>query len=264
MFNYPKTFVRFLTLAFIVLSLAGTGLSAADCPPTKPATYRGPIAPNGPWITYQCPELCGTQPGTFLRRVEDVDFMDLIYVWCPNVAEERAIPSSSTCWNCVDGCAGSNCPPGELCLPKAKQSGYDCFRWGCDDPAYTIMEGTSENGWQAYCRRVQPCPEDPPVQQCVPASVWTDGPTTIRPGTSCTWSAGVFSECPSSAYTYHWYAGTMWVGSGEYYTGGRPSGVLIGSPWRLRVEAIYNANGQIAGSREFWVSESSSAPICMN
>jgi hypothetical protein len=250
----------FRLFIIVVAAALGTTLVAADCPPTKPATFRGPIAPNGPWIAYQCPEACGNKtPGTFVRHTEDAYLLDWIFVWCTG-GYEAGIPATSTCWNCMNGCAGTNCPPGELCMPIARSSGTDCRRYGCDDPAYTITEDSPTG--VPYCKRTQPCPEDPPVQHCTPATVVLDGPTTIRPGASCTWSAEAWSECTGATYTYNWYVGSYWLGSGQYYTGGRPSGVLVGQSWRLRVEATYN--GYAAGSKEITVREDANARICVN
>jgi hypothetical protein len=116
--------------------------------------------------------------------------------------------------------------------------------------------------WVAGGTPLLASPLDPPVQHCTPATVLLDGPTTIRTGTSCTWSAEAFSECTGATYTYNWYVSNTWVGSGQWYTGGRPNGVLAGQSWRLRVEASYN--GFAAGSSEIYVSESASAPICVN
>jgi hypothetical protein len=253
--RYAMTMFRVFTV--VMATVCGTALLATECQPTKPANYRGQIAPNGPWIAYQCPEACGMMtPGTFLRRVEDPNLLDWIYVWC-NGGYETAIPATSTCWNCVNGCAGSNCPPGELCIPIARQSGSDCLRYGCDDPAYELVESSATT--VPYCRRKQPCPTTP---TCTPATVVLDGPTTIRPGASCMWSAQAFSECTGAAYTYNWYVANHWAGSGQYYSGGRPSGVLIGSSWKVRVEVTYN--GSPAGSKEITVREAASAPICFN
>lgn len=256
--KYATSLFRLFTI--VVAASFGTALLADDCPPTKPATDRGAIAPNGPWIAYQCPEACpGMSGGTFVRHTEDPWLMDWIWVRC-GTGSEVGIPASSSCWNCIEGCAGSNCPPGELCVPIKNSWGSDCRRYACDDPAYSLRENWTTG--VPYCERTQPCPFDPPVQQCTPATVILDGPTRIQPGATCTWMADAWSECPSSAYTYNWYVGTFWVGSGQYYSGGRLSGVQVGYPWRLRVEVTYN--GQWAGSREIEVREDPSAPICMN
>lgn len=249
---------RFFMIALAVLCVAGTPIAVADCPPeTKPATARGPIAPNGPWIAYQCPEACGMMtPGTFLRHTEDPYLVDWIFVWCQG-GYEAAIPATSTCWNCVDGCAGANCPPGELCMPIAGQWGSDCIRYGCDDPAYEIVEKTATSA--PYCRRKEACT----TPSCTPATVTLEGPTTIRTGASCTWTAtAASSTCAASAYTYTWYVANHWAGTGQYYSGGRPSGVLIGSSWKVRVEVAYN--GVAVGSKEISVKESANAPICIN
>ena len=260
--KYVATSIRFLVFAVTVMFLSSPTVLASDCPPTKPATNRGPIAPNGPWIAYQCPEMCNLQyPPVFTRYYEPPDLIDLIYVWCDGVngapGEEKPIPSTSTCWKCLDGCAGSNCPAGEICEPNAGQWGSDCIRYGCDDPNYEPVEDSTAPGG-VICRRktTASCPES-----CTPATVVLDGPTTIQPGATCEWSAAASSStCSASAYTYHWYAANHWVGSGQYYSGGKPSGVLNGYPWKLRVEVLYN--GTPAGSKEIQVSESSNAPVC--
>jgi hypothetical protein len=249
-----------LFLIMLAAAWSGSALLAADCPETKPATHRGPIAPNGPWIAYQCPEACGNKtPGTFVRHTEDPYLLDWIFVWCSG-GYEVGIPANTSCWNCINGCAGSNCPPGELCVPIKNSWGSDCQRYACDDPAYTLVENWTTG--IPYCRRSQPCPTDPPVQQCTPATVMLEGPTKIRPGATCTWSAQAFSECSGATYTYTWYVANQYAGTGEYYTGGRPSGVQIGYPWKIRVEATYN--GYAAGSQEITVKEDSTARICVN
>jgi hypothetical protein len=260
MHKYAMTSFRFFLIAFaLVCVFDGPAALAQTCEPTKPATDRGAITPNGPWIAYQCPESCNmSTPPVFLRWTEDPWLLDTIWVWCGavngNPGYEAAIPSNSSCWNCINGCAGDNCPPGELCIPRPNQWGSDCRRYACDDPNYELVEN-GVNG-VPYCRRKVACPPS-----CTPATVTLDGPTRIRTGASCTWTGNAFNDtCNASAYTYNWYTGTFWLGSGQYYTGGRPSGVLIGSPWRLRVEVTYN--GTWVGSKEIEVRESSTAPIC--
>lgn len=257
----------------------GTALLASDCPPTIPATpppsADPAIAPNGPWIAYQCPEICGgNQGGTFQRWERDANDLDWIVVRCPNGTTNRfndlgqmssghpltydvGIPASSTCWNCVDGCAGSLCPAGESCVPTAKQPGSDCRRWVCNDPDYAAFEENQAHGIP-NCRRTSWCP---PAQHCTPANVLLDGPTVIRTGGSCTWTAEAFSECSGANYEYYWYVANHFAGSGQYYSGGRPSGVLIGSSWPIRVEVTYN--GYPAGSHQIYVKESSTAAICL-
>lgn len=250
--------LRFLMIALAAVCVAGVLVpmtaEAQQCQPTKPATDRGAIAPNGSWIASQCPEACGTMPtGVYLRHSEDPNLLDWIYVWCSG-GYEAGIPASSTCWNCIDGCAGSNCPAGELCIPIPRQGGSDCRRFACTDPDYELVESGSNS--VPYCRRKVACPT------CTPATIALQGPTQIRTGEECMWNVAVTAGCSSSSYTYNWYVGTFWVGSGEYYSGGRLSGVPYGSAWKLRVEATYN--GAAAGAAEIWVSESNNAAICFN
>lgn len=262
------TWCRFFAIAFAAVCLMdGTALLASDCPETKPAVERGPIAPNGPWIAYQCPEACSNwkYPPLFSRYEEDPWLLDRIWVWCEDPfggpGWEHDIASTSDCWHCMDGCAGADCPEGEICAPRPRTPGSDCRRYGCDDPAYMVVENFQTG--VPECRRKDPCPSTPPPPSCVPATVYLNGPTAIPPGGTCTWSAAASSACTGATYTYNWYIeGYHYVGSGEYYSGGRPNGVLIGYPWRLRVEALYN--GVVAGSQEIEVRESSTARFCLN
>jgi hypothetical protein len=258
----------------------GTALLATDCPPTIPATPPSGvdpwITPNGPWIAFQCPEACGgTEGGTFVRWEQDANNLDWIYVRCANgtmnrfneygqlsnghpLAYEIAIPASSSCWNCIDGCAGDTCPPGQTCLPKAKEINSDCRRWVCNDPNYGQLVENRQTGIPD-CKRTTLCP---PSQQCTPATILLDGPTAIKPGASCTWTAEAFSECTGANYEYYWYVSNQFAGTGQYYSGGRPSGVQIGYSWPIRVEVTYN--GYAAGSKEIYVKESNKAGFCIN
>ena len=245
----------------LVAGIATAGL-AQYCPPTMPAVDRGQITPNGSWIAYSCPESCSSpqSPPVFLRWQPDANVgLDIIWVWCQSSMKEVPIQSDSTCWNCLGGCAGSDCPPGEICLPDKGKAGSDCRRYGCADPNYEAIENSATTDPNdAICQRKTWCP---PVQYCTPATVYIDGPTKIRPDATCLWSAEAWSECGSSGYVFNWYIGSHWVGSGPDYTGGRPWWVSAGQPWKLRVEAAYN--GTFAGSREIQVSESSTAMYCI-
>lgn len=266
--SYVLTSARFLTLAVAVMILGGPAILASDhCPETKPVALRGAIDPDGDWIAYSCPEACSSphDPPVFVRWDWTSSSTDVIYVWCNGIngapGGEVPIPSTSTCWKCLGSCAGSACPPGELCLPDPGQPRSDCQRYGCDDPAYEPVESFDAQGNAIVICRRKPTAKCPEIISCTPATVVLDGPTAIQPGATCSWSAEAWSGCPASGYTYHWYAANHWVGSGQYYSGGKPSGVLNGYPWRLRVEAFYN--GTFAGSQEIEVREDSSAPICM-
>jgi hypothetical protein len=283
--RYARTLFRFFTIALAAVCVVeanlfipsttldlgiGTPLLASDCQDVVAADLEGQIAPDGPWITKQCPEVCGGPlvTRTFLRHWQDpTNNLDWVVVWC-GTGREGWIPARSvepgeprTCWNCQGGCAGEGkCPPGMACVPyPAKSVGSDCHMWSCR-AGYSIRDDASSG--IPYCQRTDPCPLDPPVQHCTPASVLLEGPTTIRTGRTCTWSALVFSECTGAGYTYNWYVFNTWVGGGQTYTGGKPNGVLAGQSWKLRVEASYN--GGFAGSREITVKESATAPLCTN
>lgn len=257
--RYAMTLCRIFTIAFAAVSLH------AQCLQTKPAIAKGPITPDGPWIAYQCPEACPSphSPPVYTHRTEDPWLLDRIWVWCEatpgNPAHSAAIPATSSCWNCLGGCAGSSCPPGELCVPRPNSGGSDCQRYACDDPTnYDLVENWTTGIPECRRKTSSPCPPPP----CTPATVTLDGPTKIQPGGTCTWTATISSGCSGSSYTYHWYVGTQWVGTGPSYTGGKLSGIQNGYPWYLRVDAIYN--GTIAASREIQVSESTRAMACFN
>ena len=244
---------RYFLLTLTVVCLSASSLYAQTCPPaTKPAREVGPIAPNGPWIASQCPEACDPKiAGRFEELFQDYggSYIDYITVWC-GAGYSTPIPSTSTCWNCEDGCAGSNCPAGSLCMPIANQTGSDCRQYVCDDPAYAITEDSATG--VPYCRRKQDCADT--------LSVTLDGPMTIRTGTSCTWSAITSGGNPNTGRSYTWYVSNNPVGYAQWYTGGRPSGTLVGAGWRLRVTVT---DGSSYASSEFVVSESSCAPLCM-
>lgn len=253
MSRYAMTLCRIFMVVFAAVSIH------AQCVETMPVVERGPIAPDGALIASQCLESCPnlSSAPVFLRHWQDAWFLDWIEVWCQGAnggqGSVAQIPSTSTCWKCVEGCAGSNCPPGETCLPKPGVGGSDCQRYACADPTNYMVVENAQTG-QPECRRRTSCPG------CTPTSVTITGPTAIQPGTSCTWSVDVQSSCPSSSYIYHWYAGPQWVGNGTSYTGGKPNGTLNGYPWRVRVEVVYN--GALVGSHEIQVRESANALAC--
>lgn len=260
------TLFRSLIITLLVLC---TGIPAfaqqQECPPEVPATLRGAIAPNGPAIASQCPEACPNWvPGSYLSYGWGYDYLDFIEVQCSDAQQSvrkiysttQAGSNASTCWNCVTGCAGSNCPPGELCVPVPRSYGSDCQRYGC--PAgYTIAERESvvngEVQSQPYCVLTD-------TSNCIqPITVQLDGPSSIRTGSQCTWSATASGGSSTAQKSYTWYVSNNPVGYGPYYTGGRPSGTLVGHSWRLRVTVT---DGVRYTSQEILVSESSSAPIC--
>jgi hypothetical protein len=265
------TSFRFFIIAIAAVCLAPA--SFADCPAEVEAINRGDITPNGPAIAAQCPEACPNWvPGTYMFTAWDTSYLDFVMVQCSDArrtkakifAEPNSQSNASTCWNCVGGCAGSNCPPGELCVPIPRQTGSDCQRFGC--PAgYSIRERSAivngEERTQPYCVLTDPssCPPDPPEPPAI--IVTLEGPSTIRTGTTCSWSASAIGGATGVNKTYTWYVSNNPVGYGPYYTGGRPSGTLVGYGWRLRVDAT---DGVRYGSKEIVVSESSSAPICAN
>jgi hypothetical protein len=242
-----------LPVTTLDLGIGSTVLAA--CPPaTKPPIVRGGIEPDTDYIISQCTEICQPTVGTaaFLSYQEDGTF-DVIWVWCPSVQQARPIPSSSTCWNCVGSCAGpGKCPSGELCIPTAGQTGSDCVRYGCE-AGYTISETGSNQ--PPVCVRDEPCIDPPPL------TIQLDGPTVIRTGTTCTWSAQSSGGEPNTPRTYWWYHANGAVGSGPTYTGGRPSGAPYGSPWLLRVEVT---DGETIVGTQIYVNESSNAMLCMN
>lgn len=266
MHRLPLTLFRFLILALV--AVWATAL-LGQCPPTVEAENRGPITPDGAAIAAQCPEACPNWvAGTYWSYGATLAGLDFIEVKCSNPAQTIAKiystiqpdSTASSCWNCVGGC-GQNCPPGELCVPVPRSSGSDCRRFGC--PAgYVIAERASVvgDGTEPYCVRDPnvscPTPPQPPD-----ITVMLDGPSTIRTGGECTWSASAVGGSPGVAKTYTWYVSNNPVGTGQYYSGGRPSGTLVGAGWRLRVTAT---DGVRYSSQEIVVSESSSAPMCVN
>lgn len=262
MHKLTMTLFRLLTIALV--AVWATALFA-QCVEEVPAIDNGPIAVNGPAIAAQCPEACPNfSPGQFLWYAEDAGF-DYIAVQCSDAAGTSARiystthPNStaSTCWNCVGGC-GVNCPAGELCMPVPYSSGSDCHRFSC--PAgFTIAERQAvvngQTSAQPYCWRERPSSEctRPPVQ------VDLVGPSSIRTGQACSWSASASGGAPGASMSYTWYVSNNPVGYGPYYTGGRPSGTLVGYSWRLRVTVT---DGYTWASDEILVSESSYAPMC--
>ena len=255
---------RFLVIALVAAAIGMPAFAQQECPPEVTATLLGPIAPNGPAIASQCPEVCPNWvAGQYLSYGWGYDFLDYIEVQCSDSLQSvRKIYSTtqegsgaSTCWNCVTGCAGSNCPSGELCVPVPRSSGSDCQRYGCP-PGYTIAERESvvngEVTSQPYCVLTD-------TSNCVePITVQLEGPSSIRTDSQCSWSATA-SGGSSAQKSYTWYVSNNPVGYGPYYTGGRPSGTLVGSSWRLRVTVT---DGVRYTSQEILVSESSNAPIC--
>lgn len=272
MHRFTTSLFRFLTIALTAVTLnlgTATTISAQQCPAEVEAIPRGDIAPNGPAIASQCPEACTNKnAGGYVSYGWGTDFLDYIEIQCLNAQQTSKIFSTpvtastaSTCWNCVGGCAGSNCPPGELCIPVPRLSGSDCQRYGC--PAgYTIAERQAVvNGQmktQPYCTLIDAsqCTTIPPIPAI---TVQLEGPATIRTGGQCTWTANAFGGS-TAPKTYTWYVSNNPVGYGAYYTGGRPSGTLIGASWRLRVTAT---DGVRYTSQEILVKESATAPICM-
>ncbi len=266
MSRLTSTLFRFLVIALVVAG-AGIPAFAQQCPPAQiEATPMGGITPNGSAIAGQCPEACPNWvAGQYVAYGWGTDFLDYIEVQCSDVQQSVkkiwSTPVSgsnaSTCWNCVGGC-GQNCPPGELCLPVPRSTGSDCQRFGCPS-GYSIAERQAvvngETKTQPYCVRTAQCPPQPPIP---PITVQLEGPATIRTGGECTWTANAFGGSGNLSYT--WYVSNNPVGHGPYYTGGRPSGTLVGYSWRLRVTVT---DGVRYTSQEIQVSESSSAPICM-
>ena len=272
MHGFATSLFRFLTIALAAVTLnlgIATTISAQQCPAEVEATPRGDIAPNGPAIASQCPEACTNwNPGAYVSYGWGTDFLDYIEIQCTNSTQTSKIFSTpvvesaaSTCWNCVGGCAGTNCPPGELCVPVPRLSGSDCQRYGC--PAgYTIAERQAvvngEVKTQPYCTLTDAsqCTTTPDVP---PITVQLEGPATIRTGGQCTWTANAFGGSAAQK-SYTWYVSNNPVGYGPYYTGGRPSGTLVGHSWRLRVTVT---DGVRYTSQELLVKESANAPICM-
>lgn len=272
--HIAKTLFRFFLIAFAAVCVTnanffiptatldlgiGTAIMAS-CPQTMPAIARGPIAPNGPSIAAQCPEACPNWvAGEYQWYSQGYDGLDWITVRCSNGSYQPIYSTThpgstaSTCWNCVDGCAGANCPPGELCVPIPRSSGSDCQRFAC--PAgYTLTESSATTA--PYCTLTNPGDCDDET-----ITVTLEGPTTIRTGQTCSWSASATGGKPGVAKTYTWYVSNNPVGWDQWYTGGRPSGTLVGYSWRLRVDVTDGVN---YGSKEIQVSESSSAPPCFN
>lgn len=254
---------RFFILALAVVSAAMPIL--AQCPQEVPAEFRGDITPNGPVIAAQCPEAC---PNFFAGQYVSYGWtstgLDFIEVQCSDatakVAKIYSTPqpdsTASVCWNCVEGC-GTNCPPGELCMPVPWSSGSDCKRFGC--PAgYNIVERHSDAGKEEpYCVR-DPAVYCPTTPQPPPLVVVLEGPEKIRTGGECSWSAVAYGGT-GAPKTYSWSVSNNPAGDGPYYTGGRPSGTLVGYSWRLRV---YATDGTKSATQEIIVSEDPNAPFC--
>lgn len=259
MHKLTMTLFRLLTIALV--AVWATALFA-QCVEEVPAIDNGPIAVNGPAIAAQCPEACPNfSPGQFLWHGDD-DGFDYISVQCSDPLQQikriysTTHPNStaSTCWNCVGGC-GVNCPAGQLCMPVPKSSGSDCHQFSC--PAgYTIGERQSvvdSTKSEPYCwRNTTNCSPEPIV-------LTMEGPSSIRTGQACSWSAYATGGNPAATKSYTWYVSNNPVGYGQYYTGGRPSGTLVGYSWRLRVDVT---DGSTYASKEILVSESSYAPVC--
>lgn len=88
--------------------------------------------------------------------------------------------------------------------------------------------------------------------------VGINGPTEIQPGATCTWDATVSNGTPPFSYT--WYNGGLWGGSGSSYTGSKDSGNITNHfPIEVHVEDAVGATG----SHEIEVYEDSGAMICL-
>ena len=276
--RYVALSTRFLVVAFALTFVAdanwlGTKLLAQNCPETIAARPMGPVTPDGHGIAAQCPEVCvnETLSPHFKRLVYDPNGpIDIVYVDCIRdvdgalVKSDQKIPSDfGDCWRCIDSCGGTACPDGQTCIPVPGTNGSDCQSYVCDDPAYEPKESRDAEGKViVVCQLKQGAVCQGGAPTCT-ATVFMEGPTKIRPGATCMWSADLWpssTSCPESGYIYHWFAANQWVGLGEYYSGGKPDGVLNGYPWKLRVEAWYN--GVYAGKREIEVREDSTAPVC--
>lgn len=262
------------TFAAVCVMWFGIPLLAQTCP-DLPFDEEWPIAPAPDKIAATCDEAC-PEPH-FSWTISGFSYaidpsgtpIDVVYAKCVNKLDGTTkyvnIPSDFfDCWRCegYGGCAGDACPQGQLCVQQPAVGGSDCRRYVCNDPRYQPVEnGYDENGKILVVCRLKPeetC--EPPT--CTPATVTLAGPTKIQPGATCEWSAAATAPgCASGTYIYHWFAANQWVGGGQSYTGGKPSGVLNGYPWKLRVEVVLQ-DGTPAGSKEITVSESSTAPVC--
>lgn len=276
--RYVAMSIRFLVIAFAATFVTeanwfGTQLWAQTCPETIAPTPKGPVTPDGPSIAAQCPEACvllSTSPHYKRFGYDQNGKIDVVYVDCKRdsdgtvVATDVEIQSDfGDCWRCIDSCGGAACPSGQTCIPDPGTEGSDCQSYGCDDPAYEPKESRdAEGNIIVVCQLIPGAVCKGPTPSCT-ATVFMEGPTKIRPGATCMWSADLWpssTSCAESEYIYHWFAANQWVGIGEYYSGGKPDGVLNGYPWKLRVEAWHN--GVYAGKREIEVKEDANAPVC--
>ncbi|HEX2210380.1 MAG TPA: hypothetical protein VHG93_22065 [Longimicrobium sp.] len=207
-------------------------------------------------------EMCGmgAKPVSmiFVQDGNNTNNNDQILYKCQSLSYPYAVSdwqdpwdSSNSCWNCVNGCA-TNCPTGYSCYPITGTDGTDCKPFKCDvsdGKAWRLVD--VGYGVPPKCE-VLDCP--PP-----PLTISVDGPSSIRPGAECSWTATPGGG-NGNPYSITWYVGGTSVGYGPYWTGSKPSGVY-GSNWTLKAEVT---DGSTATYTLHPISESSGAPICFS
>ncbi|MDH5805407.1 MAG: hypothetical protein OEZ54_09525 [Gemmatimonadota bacterium] len=182
--------------------------------------------------------------GTLDAIVQDghssIPKVDLAIFTCPDLTKDTVL-SNDDCWDCIGDC-GDPCPEDGCVVEIA--TGSDCRAYDC--PAgYDLIPNYP---YAPTCRR--PCP--PPVD------VTIRGPTTIRPGATCTWEA--VASGGTSPYSYYWTGEIQPYGTtGRYYTGGKDSGVL-GSQFTIRVDVSDAGTG--SDWSELTVTENPNAMAC--
>lgn len=219
------------------------------CYDSMPAAMVDSLPTEPTAIATNCgPETCGgTEVGEVVNVLVDADGnKDVIVIECDDNSVHY-VKSDSTCWNCVEGCADSACPDGAMCTPIPGLPGSDCRAYTCP-VGWTLTQTTALTA--PTCRRYKECPP--------PLTVTIDGPSKIKPGAQCTWTATVSGG--SGTYTYNWFREVEWVSGASSYTGGRPNGTLL-PQFKLRVEV---SDGTQGASAELLVKESSTAMVCFS
>jgi hypothetical protein len=218
--------------------------SSSGCYEYVNPTWLGGVATDPDIIAYNCgPETCGLSVGVGLGVNVDADgLVDEAVIQCPNNSI-FVVPSTDPCWDCVYECGGSNCPSGALCSTIPGSYGSDCQAFTCPSGYDLVHTGVLQ---PPTCRR-----------PCQTLTVDIDGPTSIQPSATCTWTANVSGG--NGSHTIHWYNDNHWQTSGMYYTGGKLGG-STSSQFRVRVEV---SDGSQFTSDEIIVTEDPNAMICM-
>jgi hypothetical protein len=245
------------------IEVAGGPLrSTAACPEIVEATYL-PVPPDLMAIAQSCSVEAGcgadTLPVGYAWAVDRTYYTDdralhtrhdWVSIRCSN-GTETGIGSDDSCWDCVDGCAGSACP-GQYCTAIPDQAGSDCLSFTCPD-GYRIERGPGDydKAPLPYCRLF-----DAIAAGCADPTITLDGPVRVRPGAQCTWTALVHAPRGS---TITWYNDGRWQGTGDSYSGGLQDG-SVSTHFRIRAD-VWTTAGRSA-TAEVLVTEDSRAPFC--